>query len=46
VAPLSDAAIKLICHEMELCGRADEATYEVREFPGGARTVEFRFWWD
>ena len=46
VAPLSDAAIKRICQEMELCGHADEATYEVHEFSGGSRTVEFRFWWD
>jgi len=38
--------MKTICQEMELCGRADEATYDVREFSAGSRSIEFRFWWD
>ena len=44
--PLAEETMKIICREMELCGRADEADYEVQQVSFGGRRIRFRFWWD
>ena len=44
---LSDDLLKLICQEMELNGRADEANCEIHRTLGpDSRKLTFRFWWD
>jgi hypothetical protein len=44
---LSNERMKLICQEMELNGRADEADCDVRPTIGPeSRKITFRFWWD
>ena len=43
---LSDETLQIICREMELTGRADEADYEAHPTGFGGRKVTFRFWWD
>jgi len=45
-SPLKEETMRLICQEMELIARADEATYEIRNWSGGGGHVRFRFWWD
>ena len=42
---LSEQAMKSICLDMEISGRADDAYYRVSETPTG-RKITFRFWWD
>ena len=44
--PLTEQTMQTICREMELCGRADEADYEIQPLLHGGRLVRFRFWWD
>lgn len=45
--PLSEYEMRAICREMQVVGRADEATYHVADLPGfRGRKIEFRFWWD
>jgi hypothetical protein len=44
--PLAEETMKIICREMELCGRADEADYKVQQVSCGGRRIRFRFWWD
>lgn len=44
---LSDDAIEAICREMELIGKADEATCDRQIIScNNGRKVTFRFWWD
>lgn len=45
--PMTDIAIKAICDEMQLIGKADEAdaSIEPLSFAQG-RNITFRFWWD
>jgi hypothetical protein len=43
--PLSEAAMRTICLEMETIAHADEADYQVQTHCWG-RKIEFRFWWD
>ena len=44
--PMTEEQMKAVCLEMELCGRADEATYTDRVFGQNGRVITFRFWWD
>jgi hypothetical protein len=45
--PLSEHTLKLICAEMQLTGRADEADYSVDPSAiSNSHKVTFRFWWD
>ncbi|NLY03072.1 MAG: hypothetical protein GXY83_44035 [Rhodopirellula sp.] len=46
--PIPEKCLKDICEEMRIWGRADEATYEIEDFPcwGKSRKITFRFWWD
>jgi hypothetical protein len=44
--PLTEDQMKAACLEMQLCGKADEATYEITNCGGHARRITFRFWWD
>jgi len=46
--PIAEKSLKDICEEMKIWGRADEATYEIAQFPcwGKTRKITFRFWWD
>lgn len=45
---IAEKSMKDICEEMKIWGCADEATYEIEEFPcwGKSRKITFRFWWD
>lgn len=43
--PLDDHTLETIEQEMELTGKADEASSEVVSIPSG-RKITFRFWWD
>lgn len=44
--PRTEDQMKAVCLEMQLNGKADEATYEARDCGGGTRRITFRFWWD
>jgi len=44
---MDEVSMKLLCREMELVGKADEADYEIRELHVlNGRKITFRFWWD
>jgi hypothetical protein len=43
---IQEMTLKCVRDEMELRGLADEASYEIEEFPNAYRKVTFRFWWD
>ena len=44
--PLTEDQMKAACLEMQLNGKADEATYEVINCDSQTRRITFRFWWD
>ena len=43
---LTNEVMQSICTVMELCARADDAHFDIRELSGDCRRIDFRFWWD
>jgi hypothetical protein len=45
VEPLTEQQMQMICLEMQLFARADDAHHRIYKY-AESRSIEFRFWWD